>query len=223
MDILVIEDDPAIGKAVQQGLSEASHACTWVREGPLGLEQAATQKYEAIILDLLLPGAHGLDVLAKLRDRGIKTPVIVVTALGSLGDKVEGLSRGADDYLVKPFEMAELLARIDAVCRRATLKPAANLQVGELRLDLATRKVSCGSVEADLTPTEFSILEMLMRHDGQVVTRKMLCENLWGSDWEGVTNVIEVHINRLRTKLQKGIRQPLIHTIRGRGYVLRAS
>src|SRR5262245_29163842 len=167
MDILVIEDDPSIGKAVQQGLREASHACTWVREGPLGLEQAATQKYEAIILDLLLPGQHGLDVLAKLRDRGIKTPVIVVTALGAVGDKVEGLGRGADDYLVKPFEMAELLARIDAVCRRATLKPAAHLRVGELHLDLATRKVTCGDVGIDLTPTEFSILEMLMRHDGQ--------------------------------------------------------
>jgi two-component system OmpR family response regulator/two-component system copper resistance phosphate regulon response regulator CusR len=174
-------------------------------------------------LDLLLPGEHGLNVLAKLRDRGIKTPVIVVTALGALGDKLEGLGRGADDYLVKPFEMAELLARIDAVCRRATLKPAAHLRVGELHLDLATRKVTCGDVGIDLTPTEFSILEMLMRHDGQVVTRKMLCESLWGSDWEGVTNVIEVHINRLRTKLQKGAKQPLIHTIRGRGYVLRAS
>src|SRR5262245_17998310 len=167
MDILIIEDDPAIGKAVQQGLSEANHACTWVREGPLGLEHAATQRYEAIILDLLLPGEHGLNVLAKLRDRGIKTPVIVVTALGALGDKLEGLGRGADDYLVKPFEMAELLARFDAVCRRATLKPAAHLRVGELHLDLATRKVTCGDVGIDLTPTEFSILEMLMRHDGQ--------------------------------------------------------
>lgn len=223
MNILVIEDDPAIGKAVQQGLNEASHVCTWVREGPLGLEHAASQKYEAIILDLLLPGAHGLNVLAKLRERGIKTPVIVVTALGAVGDKVMGLGRGADDYLVKPFEMAELLARIDAVCRRATLKPAARFQVGELRLDLPTRRVSCAGVDVELTPTEFSILEMLMRHDGQVVTRKMLCENLWGSDWEGVTNVIEVHINRLRTKLQKGVKQPLIHTIRGRGYALRAS
>ncbi|MCI0683770.1 MAG: response regulator transcription factor [Gemmataceae bacterium] len=223
MDILVIEDDPAIGKAVQQGLNEANHSCTWVREGPLGLDYAATQKYEAIVLDLLLPGEHGLQVLAKLRERGIKTPVIVVTALGAVGDKVEGLGKGADDYLVKPFEMAELLARIDAVCRRATLKPAARLQVGDLRLDLATRKVTCAGVDVELTPTEFSILEMLMRHDGQVVTRKMLCENLWGSDWEGITNVIEVHMNRLRSKLHKGVKQPLIHTIRGRGYALRAS
>ena len=222
MDILVIEDDPVIGKAVQTGLNEAGHACAWVREGPLGLDEALTQKYEAIILDLLLPGEHGLKVLDKLRGRGIKTPVIVLTALASVNDKVTGLTKGADDYLVKPFEMAELLARLDAVCRRATLKPAASLQAGELSLDLATRRVTCGGAEIDLTPTEFSILEMLMRHSGQVVTRKMLCENLWESDWEGTTNVIEVHINRLRTKLQKGTKEPLIHTIRGRGYALRA-
>jgi two-component system OmpR family response regulator len=221
MDILVIEDDPGIGKAVQKGLSEAGHACTWVREGPQGLQQAASQKYEAIILDLLLPGEHGLQVLDKLRGQGIKTPVVVLTALGSVHDKVTGLTKGADDYLVKPFEMPELLARLDAVCRRATLKPAASLHAGELSLDLATRRVTCGGVEIDLTPTEFSILEMLMRHVGQVVTRKMLCESLWESDWEGTTNVIEVHINRLRTKLQKGLKEPLIHTIRGRGYALR--
>jgi len=222
MDILVIEDDPVIGKAVQTGLNEANHACTWVADGRQGLDQALTQKYEAIILDLLLPGEHGLSLLGKLRKDGIKTPVIVLTALGSVSNKVAGLTKGADDYLVKPFEMAELLARIDAVCRRATLKPAASLQAGELSLDLATRRVSCGGHEIDLTPTEFSILEMLMRHAGQVVTRKMLCENLWTSDWEGTTNVIEVHINRLRTKLQKGSKEPLIHTIRGRGYALRA-
>ena len=222
MRILVIEDDPVIGKAVQMGLTEANHACTWVREGPPGYDRALTQQYDAIVLDLLLPGEHGLSLLSKLRERGIKTPVIVVTALGSVNDKVSGLSQGADDYLVKPFEMAELLARIDAVCRRVTLKPAASMQAGDLSLDLTTRRVTCGAQDIDLTPTEFSILEMLMRHAGQVVTRKMLCENLWESDWEGTTNVIEVHINRLRTKLQKGTKEPLIHTIRGRGYALRA-
>jgi two-component system, OmpR family, response regulator len=222
MDILVIEDDPAIGKAVQKGLSETGHKCSWIREGPSGLQHAQSQRYDAIILDLLLPGENGLSLLDKLRGEGIKTPVIVLTALGSVSDKVTGLKKGADDYLVKPFEMPELLARLDAVCRRTTLKPAASLQTGELSLDLATRKVTCGGAEIDLTPTEFSILEMLMRYAGQVVTRKMLCENLWESDWEGTTNVIEVHINRLRTKLQKGTKEPLIHTIRGRGYALRA-
>ena len=162
-------------------------------------------------------------ILEKMRDEGIRTPVVVLTALGSLDDRVTGLKRGADDYLVKPFEMLELLARIEAVCRRAGTKPSAVLEAGDLVLDLPTRRVTSGGVDIELTPTEFSILEMLMRHAGQVVTRKMLCESLWESDWEGTTNVIEVHINRLRTKLQRGTKEPLIHTVRGRGYALRAT
>ena len=171
----------------------------------------------------LLPGESGLSLLERLRGAGIRTPVVVLTALGSVDDRVTGLTRGADDYLVKPFAMAELLARIEAVCRRAGTKPSPVLQAGDLLLDLPTRRVTSGGVEIDLTPTEFSILEMLMRHAGQVVTRKMLCEQLWESDWEGTTNVIEVHINRLRTKLQRGSKEPLIHTVRGRGYVLRTT
>ncbi|MCS7045759.1 MAG: response regulator transcription factor, partial [Gemmataceae bacterium] len=222
MHTLVIEDDAIIGKNVQKGLTEAGHNVVWVRDGRHGLEQAVSQKYEVIILDLMLPQLDGLSVLGKLRQQGIKTPVIVLTALGSVNDKVTGFKLGADDYLAKPFEMAELLARLDAVCRRATLKPAASLQTGDLTLDLTTRRVKCGGVDIELTPTEFSILELLMRHAGQVVTRKMLCEHLWTSDWEGTTNVIEVHINRLRTKLLKGTKEPLITTIRGRGYALRA-
>ncbi len=222
MNILAIEDDLSIGKAVQKGLTEAGHEVSWQRDGHQGLAQARTQKSDVIILDLLLPGESGLEILKKLRDEGINTPVVVLTALGATDDKISGLKRGADDYLVKPFDMAELIARIEAVCRRSTLKPAATLAVGELTLDLTTRRVSSGGIDVELTPTEFSILELLMRHNGLVVTRKMLCESLWESDWEGTTNVIEVHINRLRNKLQKGIKEPLIHTVRGRGYALRA-
>ena len=161
-------------------------------------------------------------LLENLRKQGVQTPVLILTALGSVEDRVKGLQAGADDYLVKPFALPELLARIDAICRRAAARPAAVMQVGDLTLDLATRRVTKGDVEIDLTPTEFSIFELLMRHAGQVVTRKMLCESLWESDWEGTTNVIEVHINRLRGKLQRGSREPLIHTVRGRGYALRA-
>jgi two-component system, OmpR family, response regulator len=223
MDILVIEDDPVIGKAVQKGLIEAGHQCTWVKNGTEGLQLAMSQKYDVIVLDLLLPGVPGLELLQKVRAEGIRTPVLALTALGAVDDRVAGLTKGADDYLVKPFAMAELLARIEAVCRRSTSKPSAMLEVGELVLDLPTRRVTCSGVDVDLTPTEFSILEMLMRHAGQVVTRKMLCESLWASDWEGTTNVIEVHINRLRTKLQRSTREPLIHTVRGRGYALRAT
>jgi len=223
MDILVIEDDPVIGKAVQKGLNEAGHQCTWVKNGTEGLQLAMSQKYDVIVLDLLLPGVPGLELLRQVRAEGIRTPVLALTALGAVDDRVAGLTKGADDYLVKPFAMAELMARIEAVCRRSTAKPSPVLEVGELHLDLPTRRVTCSGVDVDLTPTEFSILEMLMRHAGQVVTRKMLCESLWASDWEGTTNVIEVHINRLRTKLQRSTREPLIHTVRGRGYALRAT
>jgi DNA-binding response OmpR family regulator len=223
MNILVVEDDPVIGKAVQKGLTEAGHECTWTKDGKEGQQLAGSQKYDVVVLDLLLPGESGLAILESLRKAGINLPVIVLTALGSVDDRVIGLKRGADDYLVKPFEMSELLARIEAVCRRATTKPSPVLEVGDLVLDLPTRRVTSGGVEIELTPTEFSILEMLMRHAGQVVTRKMLCEQLWESDWEGTTNVIEVHINRLRTKLQRGTKEPLIHTVRGRGYALRAT
>jgi len=223
MDILVVEDDPIIGKAIQQGLAEAGHDCNWVTDGKHGYDLCRSQKFDLIVLDLLLPGQQGLDILKKIRGEGIKTPVIVLTALSSVDNKIEGLRTGADDYLAKPFEMAELLARIDAVTRRFSDKPPASLQVGDLKLDLTTRRVTVNGTEIDLTPTEFSILEMLMRHAGLVVTRKMLCESLWESDWEGTTNVIEVHINRLRNKLQKGAKESLIHTVRGRGYALRAA
>jgi two-component system OmpR family response regulator/two-component system copper resistance phosphate regulon response regulator CusR len=223
MDILIIEDDTVIGKAVQKGLEEAGHQCQWLKDGTSGLEAARAQKHDVIILDLLIPGESGLTILEKIRKDGIKTPVLILTALGSIDDRVAGLKKGADDYLVKPFAMPELFARVEALCRRSTIKPSAMLQVGDLVLDLPTRRVTSAGVEIDLTPTEFSILEMLMRHAGQVVTRKMLCESLWESDWEGTTNVIEVHINRLRTKLQRGSKEPLIHTVRGRGYALRGT
>lgn len=223
MEVLVIEDDPVIGKAVQQGIREAGHDCVWVKDSRPGFEHALSQKFDVIILDLLIPGDPGLVLLGKIRKEGIRTPVLVLTALGSVDDRVKGLTTGADDYLVKPFAMPELMARIEALFRRATTKPSAFLQAGELTLDLATRRVTAGGSEIELTPTEFSILEMLMRHAGQVVTRKMLCESLWESDWEGTTNVIEVHINRLRGKLQRASKESLIHTVRGRGYALRAT
>jgi two-component system OmpR family response regulator/two-component system copper resistance phosphate regulon response regulator CusR len=222
MDVLVIEDDPAIGKALHKGFGEAGHDCVWARDGERGLEQARSQQFDVIVLDLLLPGRPGLEVLRTLRAEGIRTPVLLLTALGSVEERVAGLNAGADDYLVKPFAFVELMARLEAICRRAVTRPTARLTCGPLDLDLTTRRVTVGGSDIDLTPTEFSLLEMLMRHAGQVVTRKMLCEHLWESDWEGSTNVIEVHINRLRNKLQKRIAEPLIQTVRGRGYALRA-
>ncbi len=223
MDLLVIEDDPVIGKSLRKGLQEAGHGCVWAKDGDRGLELASGQQFEAIILDLMLPGRAGLDVLRTLRGSGIQTPVIALTALGSVEDRVSGLNAGADDYVVKPFALVELMARVEAVCRRTVTRPPAVMQAGQLTLDLATRRVTRGEKEIELTPTEFSLLELLMRYVGQVVTRKMLCEHLWETDWEGATNVIEVHINRLRGKLDKGYTDSVIQTVRGRGYALRAT
>jgi DNA-binding response OmpR family regulator len=222
-ELLVIEDDPIIGKSLSQGFSEVGHNCTWSKEGVKGLQEARTQQFDAIILDLNLPGMSGLEILRQLRMNGVRTPVIVLTALGTVDERVVGLKNGADDYMVKPFAFAELLARLDAICRRAASRPSPTLESEALSLDLATRRVIAHGQEVDLTPTEFSLLEFLMRHAGQVVTRRMLCEHLWDSDWEGATNVIEVHINRLRGKLDKGQEKSVIQTIRGRGYSLRAT
>jgi two-component system OmpR family response regulator/two-component system copper resistance phosphate regulon response regulator CusR len=223
MELLIVEDDPLIGKMLRKGLTEAGHGCMWARDGQRGLELASGQQFDAIILDLMLPGRPGLDVLRELRDKGIHTPVIAVTAMGAVEERVEGLKAGADDYIVKPFALAELMARLEAVCRRTVTRPAAVMQAGKLTLDLATRRVTREGKEIELTPTEFSMMELLMRYAGHIVTRRMLCEHLWETDWEGATNVIEVHINRLRGKLDKGYDESLIQTVRGRGYALRST
>jgi two-component system, OmpR family, response regulator len=223
MDLLVIEDDAVLGKALQRGLVEAGHGCQLARSGSKGLELAEGQQFDAIVLDLMLSDLSGIQILQQLRQQGVNVPVLILTALGSVDERVAGLNAGADDYLVKPFAFPELTARLEAICRRAKSRPSTQLRVGALCLDLTTRRVTREDREIELTPTEFSLLEFLMRYAGQVVTRKMLCEHLWDSDWEGVTNVIEVHINRLRSKIDRGFDEPLISTIRGRGYALRAS
>lgn len=223
MDILVVEDDPVIGKSLQHGLTEAGHDCVWMKDGQRGLERARGQQFDAIVLDLMLPGEPGLNVLRTLRAEGISVPVVLLTALGSVEERVAGLQAGADDYMVKPFALVELLARLEAVCRRSVTRPTAEVKGAGLTLDLSTRRVMYADSEIDLTPTEFSLLELLLRHAGQVVTRRMLCEHLWEADWEGATNVIEVHVNRLRNKLHRaGVPDNLIQTVRGRGYAIRA-
>ena len=222
-DILVIEDEATLAKALTRGLTDAGHHCELSRNGVKGLELFRTQKFDAAVLDLMLPDMHGLDLLRQARQEGIQTPVLVLTALGSVDDRVTGLEAGADDYLVKPFAFPELLARIDAICRRSGGRPAMVLEAGPISLHLGSRTVTRSGQQIELSPTEFSILELLMRHQGHVVTRKMLSEHIWHNDWDGVTNVIEVHINRLRSKIDRGFDQTLIQTVRGRGYVLRAA
>jgi two-component system, OmpR family, response regulator len=222
MELLIIEDDPVIGKMLRQGLHAGGHECTWAKDGIKGEELAASRRFDVVVLDLMLPDKRGVDVLKDLRAAGIRTPIILLTALGSVDERVAGLSAGADDYLVKPFAFTELMARIEALRRRSVPQATPKIEVGNVSLDLATRRVTRDGTEIELTPTEFSLLDFLMRHAGQLVTRKMLCEHLWESDWEGETNVIEVHINRLRGKLDKGFDESLIQTVRGRGYALRA-
>ncbi|HTU91173.1 MAG TPA: response regulator transcription factor [Gemmataceae bacterium] len=221
MQLLIVEDDPVVGRALRQGFLEANIECQWARDGERGLELAKSQQFDAIVLDLLLPCRGGLDVLKELRSAGILTPVLLLTALGTVEERVAGLTAGADDYLVKPFAFPELMARLQAVCRRSVTRPSPILEVGDLSLNLASRRLMRGGKEILISPTEFSLIEFLMRHAGQVVTRKMLCEAIWYADWEGMTNVVEVHINRLRSKLDRGFEKSAIETIRGRGYVIR--
>jgi len=220
MQVAIIEDDPVIARAVGTAIREAGHACTWVADGDTAIRDQTLAVNDLVVLDLLLPGTAGLEVLMSARAAGVRTPVIVLTALGTVPDRLRGFAEGADDYLVKPFAMDELLARIEALHRRSCHKPALEMKVGPLHIELATKRVTLAGRGIDLTPTEFSILELLMRFHGQVVTRKMLCEHVWGFDWEGPTNVIEVHINRLRGKLDRDRAESTIRTIRGRGYAL---
>jgi len=220
MHVSIIEDDPVIAKAVATAVREAGHQCTWVADGETAIREKTLMSSDIVVLDMMLPKASGLDVLRAARKAGVRTPVIVLTARGAVPDKLEGFEAGADDYLVKPFAIDELLARIEAVHRRTAHKPAMELEAGDLHLCLANKRLAMAGRTIELTPTEFSILELLMRFQGQVVTRTMLCEHVWGFDWDGPTNVIEVHINRLRGKLDKGRADSLIRTIRGRGYAL---
>src|SRR5262245_31533851 len=182
--ILVVEDDPGIGKSLHRGFQEAGHECVWVKDGRSGRDEAVSFRFDAVVLDLMVPALPGLAVLRHLRGAGVRVPVIILTARGAVEDRVGALNAGADDDLIKPFAFAERLAGLDAGRRRSVDKPPAQIRTGDLVLDLTTRRVTRAGEEVSLTPTEFSILEMLLRYAGQVVTRRMLCEHLWETDWE---------------------------------------
>ena len=221
MQVLIVEDDEVLGGTLVKGLSEIGHQCQWAQNGHEATQLFSQNPFDAVVLDLMLPDLSGLEVLKQMRTDERHVSVLVLTALGSVDDRVLGLNSGADDYLVKPFAFAELVARLSAIERRNLKTPSTELQFGTLKVELTSRMVHRGDKEIDLTPTEYKLLEFLMRNVNQTVTRRMLCEHLWESDWEGVTNVIEVHINRLRNKLNKGFETDLIYTVRGSGYELR--
>ena len=224
MRILLVEDDPEVARFVRKGLAEAGHAVEHRDNGRDGLFTAASEPFDLLVLDRMLPGGvDGLRLVETLRAQDNRTPVIFLTAMSAVDERVRGLKAGGDDYLTKPFAFAELLARVEALGRRpASDAPATKLRVADLELDLLSRSVMRGGKRIDVQPREFRLLEHLMRHAGQVVTRTMLLEKVWDYHFDPQTNVIDVHVSRLRQKLDRGFDKPLIHTVRNAGYMIRA-
>jgi len=223
MHILVVEDDRDTREFVRSGLVQAGHTVDVADNGRDGLLVASTGSFDLIVLDRMLPEVDGLTVVRTLRASDNRVPVLILSALGEVDQRVAGLRAGGDDYLVKPFAFSELEARIEALARRTAPEgPATLLRVGDLEMDLMTRSVQRGETAIDLQPREFALLEYLMRHAGQVVTRTMLLEHVWDYHFDPQTNVIDVHISRLRAKIDKGFDEPLLHTVRGAGYKIAA-
>jgi two-component system OmpR family response regulator len=223
MHLLIVEDDEDTAAYMSKGLTEAGYTVDRAANGRDGLFLATSGSFDAIVMDRMLPGLDGLSVVQALRAANITTPVLILSALGQVDDRVKGLRAGSDDYLSKPFAFSELQARIEALLRRRDAQSVeTKLTVGDLELDLLTRQVRRGGKPIDLQPRELRLLEYLMRHAGQVVTRTMLLEGVWDYHFDPQTNVIDVHISRLRQKLDKGFEKPLLHTMRGAGYSIRA-
>jgi len=221
MKILVIEDDREAATYLVKGLTESGHTAHHAADGGAGLARALDEQYDALIVDRMLPERDGLALISELRSAGVQTPALILSALGEVEDRVAGLTAGGDDYLVKPYAFSELLARLQALVRRARPEQQQTLlRIGDLEMDCLKRKVTRAGQVILLQPREFRLLEYLMRHAGQVVTRTMLLEGVWDYHFDPQTNVIDVHISRLRGKIDKGFDQPLLHTVRGAGYSL---
>ena len=223
MKILVVEDDRQTADFVARGLSQSGHTVDVSSDGDNGLSLAMSGSYDIMIIDRMLPGVSGLELVETVRRRDINTPVLMLTALSSVDDRVDGLESGADDYLAKPFAFTELLARVRALHRR-TAAPgqdtADDIHIADLHLDLKRRRLTRAGKRIDLTPQEFKMVEYLMRRKGETVTRAMLLENLWGYDFDPRTNIVEAHVSRLRAKLEAPGSPPLLKTLRGFGYVI---
>ncbi|HYF23920.1 MAG TPA: response regulator transcription factor [Caulobacteraceae bacterium] len=223
MRVLIVEDDNEAAAAMVRGLSEAGLDCTRAADGADGLLAAQKGGYDVYVVDRMMPRMDGLSMVETLRREGDRTPVLFLSALGEIEDRVTGLKAGGDDYLVKPYAFAELIARVEALARRhETGSVQTVLKVGELEMDLIARRVHRAGKEIDLQPREFQLLEFLMRHAGQSVTRTMLLEKVWEYHFDPQTNVIDVHISRLRSKIDKGFDRPMLQTVRGAGYRLEA-
>lgn len=223
MRVLVVEDDPEVAAYLVKGLKEQGHNVDEAADGKDGLFLANSEDYDVMIIDRMLPALDGLTIVKSVRAAGKTTPMLILSALGDVDDRVEGLRAGGDDYLTKPFAFSELLARMDALIRRTRQSPAAEttLRVADLELDQLTRIVKRGGKITDLQPREYRLLEYLMHNAGRVVTRTMLLERVWDYYFDPQTNVIDVHISRLRGKIDKGFDKPLLHTVRGAGYIIR--
>jgi two-component system, OmpR family, response regulator len=221
MRLLIIEDDRDAADYLVKAFREVGHVAEHAADGEEGLALAADGGYDVLIVDRMLPKRDGLSVIGALRDKGVATPALILSALGQVDDRVKGLRAGGDDYLVKPYSLAELLARLEVLARRRGGREETVYRVADLELDRLSHRVTRGKDEIMLQPREFRLLEYLMRHAGQVVTRTMLLENVWDYHFDPQTNVIDVHISRLRSKIDKGFTPPLLHTIRGAGYMIR--
>lgn len=221
MRVLIVEDDAEMATRLQQGLREQGYSVDCAADAGAGLTRALTGVYDLLILDRMLPAGDGLGLLAEARNAGVSSPAIFLTARGDVDDRIAGLDAGADDYLVKPFSFPELLARVRVILRREFEKRPGTFQVDDLRLDPVSRQVERGGRKIDLTRREFDLLHYLMRHAGHVVSRGMILEHVWRVSIGGMTNVIDVHVNRLRKKVDRGFDRPLIHSLRGIGYVVR--
>lgn len=224
MRLLVVEDDDKLASLVVKGMKEAGFAVDLATDGEYGLDLALTEDYDACVIDIMLPKLDGLSLIQEMRHNKKNTPIIILSAKRSVDDRVKGLQKGSDDYLTKPFAFSELLARVQALLRRATGTPeATSLSVGDLSMDLLTREVFRGSQKIDLQPREFSLLEYLMRNSGKVVSKTMIMGHVWEYSFDPQTNVVDVLVCRLRNKIEGEVEKKMIHTIRGVGYVLKSS